>query len=112
MTHFKNLLDEMKYLSIFDIRIDQNGKVLEFKSEFGDETLEDVQKMVNVLIRKKGITLNGKERNLDINIDDIGEDKYPYYVDIYHDIDDIESPREEDSVIPFTKRLLNQFLKG
>ena len=110
MVHFKDLLKDCEFCSSFNVNIDQDGKVMNFKSEFGDETLDDVQKLVNVLISKGGVTLNGKERNLSIEIDDIGDEENPYCIDVYH-YDDGVGIEDDDSVTPFTQELVDEILK-
>lgn len=106
MIHFKDLLKEMKFSSSFNVVIDTVGEVVNFTSEFGNETLDDIQKLVRVLISHGGITVNGTTRELVINIDDIGEDDYPYYIDVYHDLEN--GIQDDDSVIPFTQELINE----
>lgn len=107
MIHFKDLLKENKFCSSIEVVINPMGEVVKFVSEFGNETLSDIQRLVTVLIGKGCIKLNGTTRNVSINIDDIGDDE-PYSVDIYHE-DDEEG--DDNSVISFNQELIDEIYK-
>lgn len=108
--HFTELLRENKYCSSFEVVVDEVGTIKSFTSDFGNETLNDIQKMVNVLIRQGGITINGKGQVIHININDIGDNEYPYYIDVYHNLED--GIQDDDSVIPFDQELIDEFIIG
>lgn len=108
--HFTELLKENLYCSYFEVVVDEKGTVTSFTSDFGNETLEDIQKLVNVLVRHGGITINGKGQVIHISIDDIGDDENPYCIDVFHDL--MDGVQDEDSVIPFTQELIDEFIVG
>lgn len=112
MVHFKDLLKENKFCSYIDVLLDPRGEVVNFTSEFGDESLEDVQKMVNVLIREGYIKLDGTVKNVSINIDDIGDEENPYCIDLYFYDEDGNQDEDNTPVIPFDQELLDKFLIG
>ena len=107
MIHFKDLLKENKFCSSIDVTIDPMGEVVNFVSDFGNETLSDIQRLVKVLIGKGCIKLNGTTRNVSINIDDIG-DEDPYSIDVYHE-DDEEG--DDNSVITFNQEFIDEVYK-
>ena len=112
MVHFKDLLIEKKYHSHFDVNV-KNGIVTSFKSDFGNETMEEIQKMVNVLIRHEYLELTEEEINVAIPIDVIDDDD-EYYLETYHNIGDDSSEyyNEFDSVVLFDQDFLDEILLG
>lgn len=107
MIHFKDLLKENKFCSYINVTIDPKGNVENFVSDFGDETLTDIQRLVDVLVGKGCIKLNGTTRTVSINIDDIGDGE-PYSIDIYHDDDD---EGDDNSVISFNQEFIDEVYK-
>ena len=107
MIHFKDLLKENKFCSYINVTIDPMGEVVNFVSDFGNETLSDIQRLVKVLIGKGCIKLNGTTRNVSINIDDIGVED-PYCIDVYHE-DDEEG--DDNSVITFNQEFIDEVYK-
>lgn len=107
MVHFKDLLKETKYCSSFEVEVNKKGVVTGFESEFGNETIEDIQKLVTTLIGEGGITIRRK-RTITINIDDIGDEVYPYCIDVFHNVD--KGVQDDDSVIPYTQELIDKIM--
>jgi hypothetical protein len=108
MVHFKDLLKDLIYPSGFEVVIDGKGTVISFKSDSGIETIEDIQKFINVMVKHGYITIREEGQVITISIDDIGMDDYPYYIDVYHNLPD--GIQDEDSVVPYTQELIDEIM--
>jgi len=106
MKHIKNFLKDNRSVSI-DVNINKNGIVKSFKSDFGDETIEEIQTIINRLIEQEYVTKLDDDFSVTICDGDVNS------LDIYHNIkhpDFMESFEKYNTCVEVTPEFLNSIL--
>lgn len=103
---FKN---EKKWFWDVNLKIDKTGKVLSYVCEDSDEKLDDIQRMVDVLVNKKLLTPSKKSKNYDISIVIwVIDETNDLYIEVYHNFENGVS--KGDSVTLFNQEFLNEIM--
>ena len=86
----------------YDVEINSlNNQVITYKSEFKPISKEEIQKLVDKLIRLEMITLFGYSTDVSINIWEIDEDS-GLYIETYHYTDNDDDMSDFDGTMKYS----------